>query len=88
MKPNQKQVRNRQIAQIRRYFKNTKLIIIDEVSMVSCKLLNTVDIILKQIAENDKPFGNFHIVCCGDFLQLPSVASVPLSREISKIKKK
>lgn len=51
----------------------SKILIIDEISMVSDKLLNCVDKILQIVRSNKKPFGGLQVIFCGDFLQLPPV---------------
>lgn len=50
-----------------------KLLIIDEISMVSEKLLNKVSEICCQVRCNNKPFGGIQVVFFGDYLQLPPV---------------
>lgn len=51
-----------------------KLLIIDEVSMLSAHTLDAVDAIAKAVKGSDKPFGGIQVVMFGDFLQLPPVA--------------
>ncbi len=51
----------------------TKVLIIDEVSMISSSLLDSVDLVLKAVKGNSKPFGGVQIVLSGDFFQLPPV---------------
>ena len=52
----------------------TKILIIDEVSMLSSKLFNIIDLIAKRVKkERDKPFGGMQIIFSGDFYQLPPV---------------
>lgn len=46
---------------------------IDEISMISADLFNTLDEVLKIIRKNDRPFGGMQIIAFGDFLQLPPV---------------
>lgn len=53
--------------------KNTKVLIIDEISMIDSKCLNLIDIILKLIKDPFSPFGGMQIVVCGDFFQLPPI---------------
>lgn len=54
--------------------KKAKLLIIDEISMVSDKLLNCVDKICRIVREQpNKAFGGLQVIFCGDFLQLPPV---------------
>tara|TARA_R110002074_G_scaffold107713_6_gene232769 strand:- start:704 stop:1999 length:1296 start_codon:yes stop_codon:yes gene_type:complete len=50
-----------------------ELLIIDEVSMLSEKLLNILDIIAKSIKKSAKPFGGIQIIFGGDFHQLPPI---------------
>lgn len=51
-----------------------QLLIIDEVSMVSDRLLNCVDEILRLVRKHpNEPFGGMQVALFGDFLQLPPV---------------
>lgn len=52
---------------------NTKLLIIDEVSMMSDELLDKVSGYLSELRKNPRPFGGIQVVFVGDFHQLPSV---------------
>lgn len=54
-------------------FENVKLIIIDEISMVSNITLAKIHRRLTEIKDNNQIFGNVNIVVFGDLLQLPSV---------------
>lgn len=54
--------------------KKTKILIIDEVSMVSDRLLDLADIICREVRGNDKPFGGIRVILVGDFFQLPPVS--------------
>lgn len=51
------------------------LMIIDEVSMVRCDLLDKIDNVLRHYRKNDKPFGGIQIVMFGDLYQLMPVTS-------------
>jgi ATP-dependent DNA helicase PIF1 len=51
----------------------TDVLIIDEVSMMSHKLLSILDGIARRIKNPRKPFGGMQIVFSGDFYQLPPV---------------
>lgn len=53
--------------------RSARLLIIDEISMVSDALLTCVDNICRIVRGNDKSFGGLQIVVFGDFLQLPPV---------------
>lgn len=50
-----------------------EVLIIDEISMVSAKLLNVVDMLLRACRNNDNSFGGLKVVAVGDFFQLPPV---------------
>ncbi|HSW92879.1 MAG TPA: AAA family ATPase [Gammaproteobacteria bacterium] len=61
---------------VRQNYKKTKVLIIDEISMLHKHQLDSVDTIARFILQSDKPFGGIQVVLCGDFFQLP-----PISRE-------
>ena len=65
---------------LRRRFEEVKIIIIDEISLVDLKMMHAIDVNLAQIADNEKPFGGFHVVFMGDFYQLPPIDNRPLYR--------
>lgn len=55
-------------------WKNTDVLVVDEVSMLSLKLFDTLNIIGKKIrGDNNKAFGGIQLVFSGDFFQLPPV---------------
>ena len=52
-----------------------ELLIIDEVSMVRCDLLDSMDLVLRHVRKNWlQPFGGVQMVFIGDLFQLPPVA--------------
>lgn len=53
--------------------KGSKVLIIDEISMLDAGKLDLVDEICKAVRGNLLPFGGLQIVVCGDFFQLPPV---------------
>jgi len=55
-------------------FLKTKVLIIDEISMLHVYQLEMVDMICKAFKQNDLPFGGLQVVLCGDFFQLPPVS--------------
>jgi ATP-dependent DNA helicase PIF1 len=57
----------------RKNWNRIELLIIDEVSMLSEKLLIILDMIGKKIKKNMKPFGGIQIIFAGDFHQLPPI---------------
>lgn len=52
---------------------NIKNLIIDEISMVRCDILDYIDRVLKHFHRNSHPFGGIQVVMVGDFCQLPPV---------------
>lgn len=60
-------------AYVRRRVQGTDTLIIDEVSMVSSKLLDLADIICRYIRKDERPFGGIRVILVGDFFQLPPV---------------
>jgi len=53
--------------------KGSRVLIIDEISMLDAGRLDLVDEICKAVRGNSLPFGGLQIVVCGDFFQLPPV---------------
>ena len=53
--------------------KGSKVLIIDEISMLSADTLDNVNTICKEILMSDKPFGGLQVVFVGDFFQLPPI---------------
>ncbi|RDW63153.1 DEAD/DEAH box helicase [Aspergillus mulundensis] len=51
----------------------TKVLVIDEVSMVDGDLFDKLEEIARQIRNNGRPFGGIQLVVTGDFFQLPPV---------------
>jgi ATP-dependent DNA helicase PIF1 len=54
-------------------WKETEILIVDEVSMLSLKLFNTLNDIARVIRRNKAPFGGIQLIFSGDFYQLPPV---------------
>lgn len=52
-----------------------RFMIIDECSMVGGRVLDAIDIALRCLKHNTKPFGGVKVVACGDMLQLNPVGS-------------
>ncbi len=67
-------------SRIKRNYKNTKVLIIDEISMLHAHQLDLVDQVARRILK-DKPFGGMQVVLCGDFFQLPPVTSGKMAEE-------
>ncbi len=58
-----------------RNYKKTKVLVIDEISMLHKHQLDLVDTIARYVLNNDTAFGGMQVVLCGDFFQLPPVFS-------------
>lgn len=56
-------------------WKKTKLLIVDEVSMMSSKILKILDLLGRKICNPLFPFGNIQLLFFGDFYQLSPVGS-------------
>ena len=53
-----------------------KVLIIDEISMLSKDTLDSVDLVMRTLRGNDKAFGGVQIIFVGDFFQLPPVVKI------------
>ncbi|CAG2185521.1 PIF1 [Mytilus edulis] len=54
---------------------SVETLIIDEISMVSSKVLNQVQVLCRQIRNSPDIFGNIQVILVGDFYQLPPVSN-------------
>lgn len=54
-------------------FHETKVLIIDEISMLSGALLNSLDLLARAMKNQELPFGGMQVVFVGDFFQLPPI---------------
>lgn len=71
------------LQQYRTLFKDVKVLIIDEISMVSAELLTLIDTRLKQITGNQQVnFGGIDVI--GDLRQLPPVKATPIYKQTKK----
>jgi ATP-dependent exoDNAse (exonuclease V) alpha subunit len=60
-------------AYLRTRFSQTKVLIIDEISMLHAHRLDMVDMVCRAFKRNSFPFGGMQVIMCGDFFQLPPV---------------
>ena len=63
--------------------KDMKVLVLDEVSMLSPEIFGAIDGILKNIKQTKKVFGGIQVVLCGDFFQLPPVQKVKKIRRFA-----
>ena len=50
-----------------------KVLIIDEISMISARLFDLLDRLYRMVRSNDAPFGGIQLICVGDHFQLAPV---------------
>ncbi len=62
------------MAYAKRRWKTAKLLIIDEISMMTPDLFEKLDAIGKALRNSAQPWGGIQLVVCGDFFQLPPVS--------------
>lgn len=55
-------------------WRKTKVLIIDEISMIDGDLFDKLDEIARRVKRSTKPFGGIQLIITGDFYQLPPVA--------------
>jgi len=58
----------------KKIWKETEILILDEISMLSEHLFEMLDAIGKEVRENEEPFGGIQLLFSGDFYQLPPVS--------------
>lgn len=68
----------------RRIVRNLDVLIIDEVSMVRCDMMDAADDILRHYRNRKEPFGGVQIVMFGDLYQLMPVAVEEDEKELTK----
>ena len=59
---------------LRKRWRSTEVLIIDEISMMTPELLELVDQVAKGVRRSPKPMGGIQVIFVGDFLQLPPVS--------------
>lgn len=59
---------------IARRIQKTKVLIIEEISMLSATTFEMVDTICREVRRTDQPFGGLTLILVGDFFQLPPVS--------------
>ena len=58
-------------------WKFTKMLIIDEISMLSVVMFNFLHKVAMKLRRNSEPFGGIQVIVVGDFYQLPPVKDSP-----------
>lgn len=68
-----------QARKLNNYFKNVKFLILDEYSMIGCRMLHMINIRCKEATGNyDEDFGGLFTLLFGDIKQLPPVKDSPI----------
>ncbi len=60
-------------AKKRRVFLDMELLVVDEVSMLRADVLDAMDLVLRYVRKNNRPFGGVQVLFIGDLYQLPPV---------------
>ncbi|MCX6764378.1 MAG: PIF1 family DEAD/DEAH box helicase [Candidatus Nealsonbacteria bacterium] len=58
---------------LRKHYKNTKILIIDEISMLTAAKFDAVNRACQQFKSSFQTFGGMQVVCSGDLFQLPPI---------------
>ena len=58
---------------VKRRWKKTDMLIVDEISMMQPELFDKMDAIGKRVRNCGKPWGGIQLILCGDYFQLPPV---------------
>ncbi|CAG7824817.1 unnamed protein product [Allacma fusca] len=66
-------LKGKNLATLRRNYQNLKLIVVDEISMISYEILRVIHLRLCEIFQNSNPFGGILVLLVGDLLQLKPV---------------
>lgn len=61
-------------AKLKDKWKNMRVLIIDEISMIDGTLFAKINELAKIVKASQQPFGGIQVVCTGDFFQLPPVS--------------
>jgi hypothetical protein len=66
-------------------YEHMNYLVIDEISMVSCEILDAIDQFLRLNRRNpSKPFGGVQVVALGDLYQLPPVVTPDHRRRLAE----
>ncbi len=58
---------------VKTHILRARVLVIDEISMLSAQTLTSVDAVCRKIKKSELPFGGLQVVFVGDFFQLPPV---------------
>ena len=63
---------------MRKLWENVEWVIIDEILMVSHKMLRQIHLRFQELKNNERPFGGLNVLVFGDLMQLPPVRVSPV----------
>jgi ATP-dependent exoDNAse (exonuclease V) alpha subunit len=69
---------------LKKHYKNTKILIIDEMSMLTAAQFDAVDLACRQFKASFQAFGGMQVVCSGDLFQLPPINRNGMARPINE----
>ncbi|MDD5626034.1 MAG: helix-turn-helix domain-containing protein [Patescibacteria group bacterium] len=61
---------------IEKRINQTKVLIIDEVSMLPPETITMIDLVCREVKQNSEPFGGIIVIFVGDFFQLPPIIKI------------
>ncbi|MFA5050495.1 MAG: helix-turn-helix domain-containing protein [Patescibacteria group bacterium] len=61
---------------IEKRVRQTKVLIIDEVSMLPPETITMIDLVCREVKQNSEPFGGIIVIFVGDFFQLPPIIKI------------
>lgn len=70
----------------RPFIEHIDVLIIDEISMVSDKILDTIDDTMKRFSKSSEPFGGKKVICFGDLFQLEPISNEKLDGSVNLVK--
>jgi len=62
-----------EIKHVARNVRSARVLVIDEVSMISADMIGMVDMVCREIKGTNQAFGGLQVVLVGDFFQLPPI---------------
>ncbi|MDF1877177.1 AAA family ATPase [Sulfurimonas sp. SAG-AH-194-L11] len=68
---------------LQKRFAQLKVLIIDEISMVSPEIFSSIDKILQAFKSNSLAFGGVQTILSGDFFQLPPISRTPSDKRFA-----
>lgn len=76
----------KKISQLKANWSKCKILIIDEVSMMSPEYLDNIEMVARAVRGDSRPFGGIQVVLTGDFYQLPPVyRTEPTARSLQQL---